>query len=169
MIKVIGAVLILGASGSFAICKAAQFFRQLGQLRQMLGAIEIIKCELNYTLRPLPQLCRHAAKRVSGAVSVFFLNYAHLLDSGLPRTKATQKAFEETRGLSLPPDAQMAVLELCTTIGRYDLDGENRMLQLSGQRLRSAIERFDSEKRPMAKSYAVLGFTTGLALVILFA
>lgn len=169
MIKIIGAILILGAAGGFGIGKSMQFFRQLQQLNQMLGAIEIIKCELNYTLRPLPQLCLHAAQRVSGAVSAFFSNYAKLLESGLPRTTATQRALEETKGLSLPNDAQMVVLELCTTIGRYDLDGENRVLQLSGQRLRSAIERYDREKRPLAKSYAVLGVTTGLALVILFA
>jgi len=53
-------------------------------------------------------------------------------------------------------------------LGRYDLDGENRVLQLTGQRLRAAQERFEKEKRPMAKSYAVLGMTTGIALVILF-
>lgn len=27
----------------------------------------------------------------------------------------------------------MAVLELCSAIGRYDLDGENRMLDLTGK------------------------------------
>ncbi len=169
MIKIIGAILILCASGGFGIFKAVQFSNQLRQLSQMLGAIEIIKCELNYTMRPLPQLCRHTAKRLSGAVSEFFLSYANYLEQGLPRTKATEYALEKTRRLTLPPDAVMAVLELCGTIGRYDLDGENRVLQLSGQRLRSALERFESEKRPMAKSYAVLGITTGLALVILFA
>ena len=61
----------------------------------------------------------------------------------------------------------MSLLELCSTLGRYDMEGENRMLQLSGQRLKAALERAEREKRPLAKSYASLGVCTGVALVIL--
>jgi len=168
MIKIIGALLIVGAAGGFGVSKAVSFYRQLRQLDQMLGAVEIIKCELNYTLRPLPQLCLHAAERTSGAVSAFLTDYAERLEQGMPRSKAAQTALDETKGLLLPNDAMMAVLEMYSGLGRYDLDGENRVLQLTGQRLRAAQERFEKEKRPMAKSYAVLGMTTGIALVILF-
>ena len=168
MIKVIGAILIVGAAGWFGVGKAIQFHRQLHQLRQMLAAIEILKCELNYTLRPLPGLCRQVAKRSDGAVADFFDRYAQNLEKELPRAKAAAKAMDETKALILPNDAKMAILELCSTVGRYDLDGENRILQMTGHRMRAAIERFEKEKRPLAKSYAVLGFTTGVALVILF-
>ena len=168
MIKIIGALLIVGTAGGFGIGKALQFYRQMSQLRNMLAAIEILKCELNYTLKPLPSLCRQVSQRSNGAVAEFFQKYAQNLDKELPRTKAAAKAMDETKRLILPNDAKMAVLELCSTIGRYDLDGENRILQMSGHRMRSAIERFENEKKPLAKSYAVLGFTTGIALVILF-
>ncbi len=168
MIKWIGAILILCAAGGTGIGKTLHFYRQLRQLNQMLGALEIIKCELNYTLRPLPQLCKHTAERTDGAVSCFFAAYADHIEAGLPRNKAAEKAIDETPGLSLPNDAMMVVLELCSTIGRYDLDGENRMLQLSAQRLKSAIERFDSEKRPLAKSCGILGVASGIAMIILF-
>lgn len=33
----------------------------------------------------------------------------------------------------------MAVLELCSALGRYDLDGENRMLDLTASRLQAAL------------------------------
>ena len=168
MIKFIGAILIVGTAGGFGLSKASQFYRQMGQLRTMLAAIEILKCELNYTLRPIPNLCRQVCKRTSGAVSDFFHRYAENLDKDIPRGRAAAKAMDACKRLILPNDAKMAVLELCASIGRYDLDGENRILQMSGHRLRSAIERFEKEKRPLAKSYAVLGFTTGIALVILF-
>jgi len=61
----------------------------------------------------------------------------------------------------------MAVLELCSALGRYDLDGENRMLDLSAKRLQAALARCEAEKRPRAKCYAALGLCTGLALLIL--
>lgn len=168
MIKIVGALLIIGGAGGFGIGKAMQLHRQLRQLRELLGAVEIIKCELNYTLLPLARLADRAAERSRGAIAALLEQYAAELDKGLPRTKAAARALDGTKGLCLPNDAQMAILELLSTVGRYDPDGENRLLQLTGQRLRSAIERFESEKRPVAKSYAILGVTTGVALVILF-
>ena len=61
----------------------------------------------------------------------------------------------------------LAVLELCSALGRYDLDGENRMLDLTAKRLQAALARCEAEKRPRAKCYAALGLCTGLALLIL--
>ena len=61
----------------------------------------------------------------------------------------------------------LAVLELCSALGRYDLDGENRMLDLTASRLQAALARCEAEKRPRAKCYAALGLCTGLALLIL--
>ncbi len=168
MIKLVGAILIVGAAGGVGFGKAFRIHRQIQQLGQMLAAIEILKCELNYTLRPFPQLCIHAAQRTNGAVAAFLQAFAERLEKGMPRAKAATVTMEETRALILPNDAKMAVLELCSTLGRYDIDGENRLLQLTGQRLRSALERFEREKKPLVKSYAVLGVTAGIALVILF-
>lgn len=168
MIKIVGALLIVGGAGGFGIAKAMQLYRRLRQLHDLLGAVEIIKCELNYTMRPLAQLAERTAERSRGAIAAFLKQYAANLDKGLPRARSAADALDGTKGLCLPNDAQMAILELLSTVGRYDLDGENRLLQLTGQRLRAAIERFESEKRPVAKSYAILGVTTGIALVILF-
>lgn len=167
MLKTIGAILVLGAAGGFGISKAMQFYRQLRQLREFYQALELLKCELNYTLLPLPRICRVTAERVRGTASDYLLRYAQKLDEGLPRTKAAAQCMEEVRGLSLPNDAKMALLELFEALGRYDLDGENRLLQMTAHRLNAAIERCEAEKKPLAKGYAALGFCTGLALVIL--
>ena len=168
MIKVLGAVLVVLGAGGFGFARAIQFYRQLHQLRDFLSAVEILKCELNYTLCPLSVLCEHTAERSKGACAQYFRNFSKRITEGGPRGKSAAAAMEETKGLSLPPDAQMALLELLSSLGRYDLDGENRLLQLTGQRLRSALERFENEKKPLARGYAVLGFTAGIALVILF-
>ena len=167
MLKTIGAVLVLSGAGGFGISKAMQFYRQLHQLREFYQMLELLKCELNYTLLPLPRICRLTAERVKGTASRYLLVYARKLEEGLPRTKAAAQSMEEVRGLTLPNDAQMALLELFEALGRYDLDGENRLLQMTAHRLNASIERCESEKKPLAKGYAVLGFCTGLALVIL--
>ena len=167
MLKMIGVILVVGGASGFGIGKGLQFYRQLRQLREFYNALEILKCELNYTLMPLPKLCRVTAQRVNGVAAAYLLRYAKKLEDNIPRTKAAAQCLEGIRGLSLPRDAQMALLELFGTLGRYDLDGENRLLQLTAHRLNAAIERYQTEKKPLARGYAVLGTCTGIALAIL--
>lgn len=164
MLKVIGVVMIVGGSGGYGIARAVRLYRQLRQLRELLAALELLKCELNYTLLPLAELCSVTAKRSRGAVSGFFSAFGRRVEQG--RRHSAEEALEES-GLSLPNDAVMALLELCSGLGRFDLDGENRLLSLTQERLRAALERTETEKRPLAKSYAVLGMAAGAALVIL--
>ncbi len=167
MLKIIGVIFVLCGAGGFGVSKAIQFYRQLRQLREFYNALEILKCEMNYTLMPLPRICRVTASRVKGAAAQYLLTYAEKLDGGLPRTKAAALSMEEVRSISLPNDAKMALLELFEALGGYDIDGENRLLQMTAHRLNAALERSEAEKKPLAKGYAALGFTAGLALVIL--
>lgn len=167
MLKTIGILMILTASGGFGIGKAAQFYKTVRQLREFRSAIEILKCEINYTLLPLPELCTITANKLSGAPAEFWRKFGTLVQQGVNRERAAAQALEDARGLVLPNDAKMAILELCSALGRYDLDGENRVLQLTGHRLTSALERCDADKKAQAKSYAALGICTGIAIVIL--
>lgn len=167
MLKLIGAILVIGGAGGFGISKGCRFLRQMRQLREFAAALEILKCELNYTLLPLGKLCEVTAQRSRGVCAQFFLNFSSLLESGTPRGRAASRAMDETRGLCLPSDAKLALLELCGALGRYDLDGENRLLQLTMHRLNAALERTETEKKPLVRSYAALGISVGVALTIL--
>ena len=164
MLKMIGIVLVVGGSSGYGIARTVQLYRQLRQLRELLAALELLKCELNYTLLPLPELCAVTAGRSHGAVQRFFTLFGQNLIRG--RRRAAHEALEQS-GLALPNDAAMALLELCESLGRFDLDGGNRLLELTQERMRATLTRTEAEKRPLAKSYAVLGMAAGAALVIL--
>lgn len=167
MLRLIGAILVVVGAGSFGFRRAAQFYKSASQLRQLTGAVEMLQCEINYTRLPLPELYTEVADRQTGAVAQFFRAMSAQLASGQPRTLAARHAMQQASGLLLPSDARMALLELCETLGRYDVDGENRMLRLSAQRIQSAQERCESEKRQMARSCAALAVCAGIALAIL--
>lgn len=167
MIKVIGVIFVLGSAGWFGLGRALHYYRAVQQLRELRSGIEILKCELNYTLQPIGQLFRTAASRLTSPVAAFFRRYGEELERGTDRERAAAQCLEDTRGLDLPPEAKMCLLELCGGLGRYDLEGENRLLQLCAHRVSAALERAEAEKKPMAKTCAVLAFCAGLALVIL--
>lgn len=166
MIKWIGAGLILLGAGGFGVGKAAKFYRQMRQLHSFSNALEILKCELNYTLLPLPELCRVTAERSERVCAGVLRGYARLLEQGSPR-KMAAAACLENNALCLPEEAQTALLEMLSSMGRYDLDGENRLLSRTQLRLEAAIRTGEAEKRPMVKGYAALALCTGAALAIL--
>ena len=154
MLRVLGGALVLLASGSFGITAGVRYYRAARHLQAFCRAIELLRCDL-------------VADRLAGPPAAFFRCFAAQLREPVSRDRAAAAALEAARGLQLPQDAVMAVLELCSALGRYDLDGENRMLDLTASRLQAALARCEAEKRPRAKCYAALGLCTGLALLIL--
>ena len=164
MLKIIGIAFVICGSGGYGLSLALRLYRQLRQLRELLDALELLKCELNYTLLPLQELCSITAQRSRSAVGDFFRIFGQRLEHGC--RLAAQEALEKS-GLQLPNDAAMALLELCECLGHFDLEGGNRLLELTRQRIDAALTRTENEKRPLAKSYAVLGMAAGAALVIL--
>ena len=169
MLRVLGGALVLLASGSFGITAGVRYYRASRHLQAFCRAIELLRCEINYSLQPLPEVCALVADRLTGPPAAFFRCFAAQLREPVSRDRAAAAAMEAARGLQLPQDAVMAVLELCSALGRYDLDGENRMLDLTASRLQAALARCEAEKRPRAKCYAALGLCTGLALLLTLA
>lgn len=167
MLKWLGCILVIFGAGGFGIGKTVRFYRQLRQLNELLRALELLKCEMNYTLLPIAELCKLTAERLNGTTGDFLFCYAEALEQDMTRAKAAQTAVSETKGLCLAPEAQMALLELFGNLGRYDLEGENRLLELTRKRLENSLREWETEKKPLAKGYAVLGICTGIALVIL--
>lgn len=167
MIKIIGSLFIIFGAGGFGIGKAARFHRQIRQLNELLRALELLKCEMNYTLLPVQELCKMTAERVGGTAGSLLYHYADYLSKDFTRAKAIQAAIEHTNGLCIPNDIQMALLELFGNLGRYDLDGENRLLVMTQNRLKNTLMQCEAEKKPLVKGYAALGICTGIALAIL--
>lgn len=166
MLKIIGSLLIVLGAGGFGIRKATQFYRQMRQIKELSRALELLKCEMNYTLLPVKELCEITSRRVGGTAGTLLKHYANYLEMDYTRAKAIQAAMETTNGLCISNDIQMALLELFGNLGRYDLDGENRLLAMTQNRLSNTLAQCESEKKPLAKGYAVLGICTGIALAI---
>ena len=167
MLRLLGGALVLLASGSFGITAGVRYYRAARHLQAFCHAVELLRCEINYSLQPLPEVCALVADRLTGPPAAFFRCFAAQLREPVSRDRAAAAALEAARGLQLPQDAVMAVLELCSALGRYDLDGENRMLDLTAKRLQAALARCEAVKRRRAQCYAALGRCRGVALVLL--
>ena len=105
MLRVLGGALVLLASGSFGITAGVRYYRASRHLQAFCRAIELLRCEINYSLQPLPEGCALVADRLTGPPAAFFRCFAAQLREPGSRDRAAAAAMEAARGLQLPQDA----------------------------------------------------------------
>lgn len=70
--KWIGAVLIVVGCGGFGFSLSAEHRHQEKSLRQLIGILDYMSCELQFRLTPLPELCAAAARESGGTLGKLF-------------------------------------------------------------------------------------------------
>ena len=167
MLRLMGAGCIVAGGGAFGFAMAAASRREERQLRQLLGALEYLSCELSYRLTPLPNLCRGAAEGRGGVVAEFFLELARELErQAEPDVQSCVKSI--LARTELPASLRRILGELGQTLGRFDLPGQLRGLEnairSAGETLRTIRDGAADRRR----SWQTLGLCAGAALAILF-
>lgn len=166
MLRLMGAGCILAGSGAFGFAMAAASRSEERQLRQLLGALEYLSCELSYRLTPLPNLCRGAAEGRGGAVADFCLNLAKELEKQTePDVQCCVKSV--LADMELPALLRSILFELGQTLGRFDLPGQLRGLELSIRQTEQALRTIRDGAPERRRSWQTLGLCVGAALAIL--
>lgn len=167
MIRLVGAALILLGAFWIGGRKTSRFYIQLEQLRQLLHAMELLQCELNYTMYSVPRILHMVSEKFPGAIGEYFEQLSLNIQQGLGREAGARMALEKTKRLCLPNDAVFALLDYSSSLGSFDLDGEDRISKLCCKRISQCLQIMEQEKRPFVKNYIVLALCAGTALVIL--
>ena len=167
MLRLMGAGCIMAGSGAFGFAMAAASRREERQLRQLLGALEFFSCELSYRLTSLPNLCRGAAEGRGGAVAEFFQRLAAELEKQAEPDAQSCVRSILTR-MELPASVRRILGELGQTLGRFDLPGQLRGLELAIRETEQALRIIREGAPERRRSWQTLGLCVGAALAILF-
>lgn len=166
--RIIGALLIFAGCGGFGFLLAANHRREETSLRQLIGVLDFMACELQYHLTPLPDLCRQASKETAGVVSSILLGLAGELEDQISPDVASCMRAALTRQKDIPKHANKCLLELGSCLGRFDLNGQLRGLESVRMLCRSELESLTKNRDERLRSYQTLGLCAGAALAILF-
>ena len=167
-IKLIGAVLIIGGCGGVGFSMAAAHRREENALRQLIGALDYMGCELQYHLTPLPELCRGASAQSSGYIRQVFLALAAELDSQIAPDAASCMNAAISKTPKLPQRVKKNLSELGSSLGRFDLQGQLKGLESARQQCRRDLDELSKDRDVRLRSYQTLGLCAGSALAILF-
>lgn len=168
-IRIVGMVLVAGASASAGFGAALRVRQSISQMRQLSSALEVMRCELQYAMTPLPQLCDVVAKTAKGTIHTLFLNLGKGLtgEDNCDTSQAMRQAIGQTRALALPEDILFSLLELGQTMGKFDLNGQLSILEMTQKRIQMCLERYERDQNQRCRSYQALGLCAGAALIIL--
>ena len=132
-LKWIGAVLIMLGCGGTGFAMAATHRQQESQLRQLMGALDYMQCELQYRMTPLPDLCRQTAVQTGGWIRQLFLALSTELEDQIsPDVQCCLNA-ATAKLPDLPENIATPVRTLGKTLGRFDLNGQIRGLESTRQ------------------------------------
>ena len=166
--KFIGAILIVLSCGGLGFKIAAAHRREEHALRQLIGALDYMECELQYRLTPLSALCRQASQECEGALRKIFLQFAIELDAQIsPDAERCMLAALNGRK-DVPSITMEALKKMGRSMGRFDMEGQLKGFEALRQECRGNLDRLGHNRDSRLRSYQTLGLCAGAAVVILF-
>ena len=154
------------ACGGAGFSMAIQYKRQLASLKQLIKTLEYIRCELEFRLTPLPELCQKAAAYATGGIKEAFQALSEELCSQMAPDAQSCMAAVLNR-VRLPEKTAEVMLELGRTLGQFDLNGQLLGLDAVLADCRSVAAQLEEEKPQRVRSYQTLGLCAGAVLAIL--
>lgn len=170
MIKIIGAILLVGGAslmGIFASEGIRARARSLAGFEQVLG---MMAREIGEYLSPLPELMRRIAEITSPPLSDFFRACSEetMKRNDMPFSLIWSKNLTRAPSLYLAPQEREELLALGNVLGRYSAEEQKKSIEHAARRISALRGEAEGEVRRLAKLYAKLGVTCGIAVVIVF-
>ena len=168
MIRALGAMLIVCAAGYVGLSQAMLLRQRAKILAALQTAVSLMKNEISSHLTPLPDVYKLAALTAPRPLSDFFDQLSRdLLDPDAGTVQQATRRNLDRYELLLRASERQALLDLAAALGRYDVEGQLRALDLAGTRLEGFAAQAQAEQKERGKAWGVLGVCAGLALVIL--
>lgn len=169
MLKILGLGLIVGSASAVGFGFAANVRRQAQQLALLHQALGQMKSELLYRMTPLPELMQRLGADTGDALGQAFSCCAQQLRAHRTGTvqQAMQYALDTTPHLALTGAARRALLGLCVTLGRFDVEGQCRAVDLAASRVAAELEQMEQGRAARCRSYRTLGICAGLAVAVI--
>ncbi|MGE5416870.1 MAG: hypothetical protein ACM3UZ_08935 [Acidobacteriota bacterium] len=170
MFKMIGAALIVGASGYTGMQKASQLSQRTGCLRQLRMDIDFLEKEIDYMRSPLAAALEKTARISEDPVKCLFLDSSRVLAT--EKSHSAKEAWEAgvqalARQSPLNSEDLSVIRIIGERLGTSNVSDQVKMLRMASEELKvqemKAREREASEK----KMWSYGGFLLGLLVCIL--
>ena len=166
-LKWIGALMVILGCGGFGFSLAANTKREESMLYQLKNALRYMENELEFHMTPLPQLCRMTARTLKGKIQLVFLSLTEELESQIYPDASVCMLTTLGKNPDLPRSVRKTLKMLGKSLGCFDLSGQIRGLEASGEICSQELEYMKRNKYERLRGYRTLGLCAGAALTII--
>ncbi len=167
MLKGIGAALVILACGICGFSMAGSFRYLENTLGEMIKALELMHCQMEYRLTPLPEICGILCAGCGGVVGKVFEAFGkELRKTDTADAEACMKKALEFYP-EMPEKCGKSLERLSITLGKTDLTTQLHGIKLEQELLRKELGNIQKDQPARLKSYRTLGICCGIALAIL--
>ena len=168
MLRVVGAVLLIGGTAFLGFSAAAALGRRVRTLRALLGVLELMEREISFRLTPMPDLLEELARRARPPLRELFMRCREGVNRlGEKDLGQLWRDALEQIPLGLEGEELGFLSELGDVLGRYDGEGQRAALERCRGQLSETLRRAEAERVQQGRMYGVLGLTAGAFLEIM--
>ena len=170
MLKIIGCILILGASTFGGFVYSEIFKYRVQELKEIERGIYQLQNEIIYTYTPIPEALKKVSIKGTKPIAEIFNNISlELLSNKYDSVyDAFFYVFKSSRdNLHLKSGDINEVLDLSKSLGESDVNGQVTMFSLTIENIKKRIESAENIMKNSVKMYRYLGFSVGAMLVIM--
>ncbi len=167
ILKWFGVFFVILGCGSVGFLIAVNYRREEKSLRQLIGILDYMECELQYRLMPLPELCRQVALQFKEIPGIVFYELSLEMNAQIAPNMEACFAAVLTRMKSVPPITYRKIESLGKSIGRFDLEGQLKGIDAVRHDCRRTLEQLENNRESRLRNYQTLGLCAGAALAIL--
>lgn len=171
MLKLAGALLLVGAGTLLGWLNARRLADRPAQIRRLVRLLSQLETEISYGYTPLPEALGRIGRQASEPLGSLFREAARGLErEELAAADAWQSALDRTWGMTAMKSGEREIMAaLGRTLGRTDRDDQVRHLRLAVKQLEALEPEAAEEQRKYEKMWKSLGLLGGaLVAVILY-
>ena len=166
--KILGAALVTMASLMTGLLARQNLGQRLRFLRQLRLGLELMQSEMEVHMVSVPELFEAVGRQLSGPLGELFTGTGVQMAALKGRSPVTAMKLQlEQQAPFLGKQETALLLELATSLGRYDLGGQARTLELYKHQTDGLLEEAALDKKHKSRAWMTASVCTGLALIVI--
>ncbi|NLS45190.1 MAG: hypothetical protein GX969_05590 [Firmicutes bacterium] len=169
MVKFLGAILVVGASGIIGNVIARGYADRPKQLLELVTAFTLLETEISYTKTPLSDALIRASGRKGSVAQKIFETASDIIACGTQGSgQAWESAIDCVYSISaLTPEDRHILLVFGAKLGSCSSRDQLKHITLVRERLRANEVKARDKVNEIARMWRCLGLTIGIMIVLL--
>lgn len=166
-LRIIGALVLCLGSSVVGFTASGNVRKTVKMLQDLKLSLEMMRCEISFTLTPASKICELLSCSSNGAVKTLYEKLADYYATGYHLHRVTTDCIVRQVLRNVPPEVECAMSDLAESFGRFGVQEQLRLIDMTVHKVTAALTKLDAEKKQRCRCYETLGICTGLAIAVL--